>query len=130
MVSHWLSVCPFIRLSVVSPSVCQYFHFRMITGVNVNGLSPILVCVLILWRSGLGLLMAKLCQFLTELSARNMSLVSFPYNNLSKYQWIFTKLGKYIDIVEIWFGIAHGQIWSISDRVTCLQHVCIFISGI
>ena len=37
---------------------------------------------------------------------------SFPDNNLSKHQWIFTKLGMCIDIVEIWFGIANGQISS------------------
>ena len=29
-------------------------------------------------------------------------------DNLSKYQWIFNKLGICIDIVEIWFGIADG----------------------
>ena len=34
-------------------------------------------------------------------------------DNLSKYQWIFTKLGMCIDIMEIWFGIANGQILSI-----------------
>ena len=28
----------------------------------------------------------------------------------SKHQWIFTKLGMCIDILEIWFGIANGQI--------------------
>ena len=39
---------------------------------------------------------------------------------MSKYQPIFTKLGMYVDIVEIWFGIAHGQISSIFDRVICL----------
>ena len=33
----------------------------------------------------------------------------------SKCQWIFTKLGMCIDIVEIWFGIAYGQISSIFD---------------
>ena len=37
---------------------------------------------------------------------------SFPDDNLSKHQWIFTKLGMCIDIVEIWFGIANGQILS------------------
>ena len=31
---------------------------------------------------------------------------SFPDDNLSKQQWIFTKLGMCIDIMEIWFGIA------------------------
>ena len=35
----------------------------------------------------------------------------------SKYQWILTKLGICIDIVEIWFGIGNGQILSIFDRV-------------
>ena len=37
---------------------------------------------------------------------------SFPDDNLSKHQWIFTKLGMCIDIVKIWFGIAYGQILS------------------
>ena len=35
---------------------------------------------------------------------------SFPDDNLSKRQWIFTKLGMCIDIKEIWLGIANGQI--------------------
>ena len=35
---------------------------------------------------------------------------SFLDDNLSKHQQIFTKLGMCIDIVEIWFGIANGQI--------------------
>ena len=30
----------------------------------------------------------------------------------SKHQWIFTRLGMCFDIVEIWFGIANGQISS------------------
>ena len=38
----------------------------------------------------------------------------FPDDNLSEYQWIFTNLGKCIDIVEIW--TANGQISSIFDR--------------
>ena len=67
MVSHWTSVCPSIRLSVV------------------------------------------------RLSIR----ISFPDENLSKHQWIFTKLGVCIDIVEICFGIANGQISSNFDGVTC-----------
>ena len=32
----------------------------------------------------------------------------FPDNNLSKYQWIFTKLGICIDIVEICLGVLMG----------------------
>ena len=51
-------------------------------------------------------------------------------DNLSKHQWIFTKLGMCIDIVEIWFGIANGQISLIFDRVTCPRHAHIFVSGL
>ena len=54
----------------------------------------------------MGLLMGKFHQFLTEVSARDSSVFSFPDNNFSKYQQIFTKLGFCIDIVEICFGIA------------------------
>ena len=73
------------------------------------------MCALILWRSGSVLLMGKFCQFLTKLSACNMSVFSFPDDSFSKYQWIFTKLGVCIDIVETSFGIADVQISSISD---------------
>ena len=48
-------------------------------------------------------------------SVRCQYVFLFPYDNLSKYKWIFTKLGVYIDIVEIRFGIANGQILSIFD---------------
>ena len=42
------------------------------------------------------------------------SVFLFPDNNLSrKYQWIFTKLVVCFVIVEIWFGMANGQISSI-----------------
>ena len=64
-------------------------------------------------------------------SARHPSVrFSFPDDNLSKHQWIFTKLGICIDIVEIWFGIANGQISSIFDGVICLRHAHIFVSGL
>ena len=43
-------------------------------------------------------------------------------DNLRKYQWVFTKLGMYIDIVGIWIAIANGQISSIFDRVICPSH--------
>ena len=73
--------------------------------------------------------MGKFRQFLTELSARDMPIFSFPDDNLSKRQWIFTKLGMCIDIMEIWFGSANGQISSIFDRVICRRHAHIFVSG-
>ena len=72
--------------------------------------------------------MDKFPQFLTELSAHDKSDFSFLDDNLSKCQWIFTKLGMYIDIVEIWFGIANGQILSFLT-VICPWHNHIFISG-
>ena len=74
--------------------------------------------------------MAKFCQFLTELSAPDTPIFSFPDDNLSKHQWIFTKLGMCIDIVEIRFGIANGRISSISDEVICPRHAHIFVSGL
>ena len=71
--------------------------------------------------------MGKFRQFLTDLSSRPTSVISFPDDNLSKYQWIFTKLSMSIDIVEIWFGIANGQSSSIFDRLIFPPHVRIFI---
>ena len=44
--------------------------------------------------------------------------ILFADNNLSKCQWIFTKLGVCIDIVEICFGIADGQILSILTELS------------
>ena len=41
--------------------------------------------------------------------------ILLPDDNFSKHQWIFTKLGMYIDIVEIWFWISNGQISLIFD---------------
>ena len=87
------------------------------------------VCALILWRSGLGLLIGKFRQFLTELSAGDMSEFSFLDDNFSKYQWIFTTLGVCIGIVKIWFEIADGQISSIFDSIICSRYVHIVISG-
>ena len=71
-------VRPSVHPSVIRPSV---FRFQMITWVNINGFSPNLVCALILWRSGLGLLMGKFCQIFTELSAQDMPICSFPGDN-------------------------------------------------
>ena len=43
----------------------------------MNGFSPNLVCALILWRSGLGLLMGKFLQILIELSARDTIMAGY-----------------------------------------------------
>ena len=92
------SVHPPVHLSYVD---LLYFHFWMITYVNVKEFSPGLVCALILRRSGLGFIISKFHQFLTELSARNKPIFSFLDDNLSKYQWVFTKLGLCIYIMEM-----------------------------
>ena len=54
------------------------------------------------------------------------SIFSFLNDNLGNYYQIFTKLGMYIDIVEIWFGIVNGQISSIFDSLICPPHVFCF----
>ena len=43
----------------------------------------------------------------------------FPDDNFSKCQGILTKLGTCIDMKEILFGIANGQVSSVFDRVIC-----------
>ena len=55
--------------------------------------------------------------------------ILFLDDNLSKRQWIFTKLGICIDIVEIGFGIANGQISSNFDGAVYPRHIHIFVSG-
>ena len=62
--------------------------------------------------------MGKFRQILMVLSARDTPIFSFPDDNMSKSQEILTKLGTCIDMKEIWFRIAHGQISSI----ICPQH--------
>ena len=47
------------------------------------------------------------------------SVFMFTDNHLSKHQWIFTQLGICIDIMEVWSGIANGQISSLFVRVAC-----------
>ena len=73
--------------------------------------------------------MGKFRQTELHISARDTPIFSFPDDNLSKHQWIFIKLGMCIDIVEIWIGIANGQISSNFDGVIFLRHGHIFISG-
>ena len=54
----------------------------------------------------------------------SIQVFSFPVDNLSKYEWMFTKFEKCIDIVEIWLGIANRQILSIFISVTCPSICC------
>ena len=52
------------------------FSFRN-NNLNPSGFSTNLICALILMRSGLGLLMGKFRQCLTELSARDKIMVGY-----------------------------------------------------
>ena len=54
--------------------------------------------------------MGKLCQFLTELSAHHTSVFSVLDDNLRVNISGFYQTWYCIVIVEIWFGIANGQI--------------------
>ena len=67
----------------------------------------------------MGLLMRKFHRILTELSAHFFFILG---QNLSKSQGILTKLGMCIDMKEIWFRIANGQVSSMFDSVICLRH--------
>ena len=63
-----------------------------------------------------------------HLSVVRPSVFLFLDDNLSKHKWIFTKLGMCIDIVEICFGIANGQISSNFYGATCLQQMAGYYS--
>ena len=117
IVEIWFGIAKLKFWRSYLPETRPYFRFRMITWVNISGFSLNLVCALIFKRSGLGLPMGKFCQILTELSAWDTPIFSFPEDNLSRGQGILTKLGICIDMKEIWFGIANGQISSMFDRV-------------
>ena len=65
-----LSVCQ----SYIHPSVRSSF---LDDNLSRHGCLPNLVCALILWRSGLGLLMGKFRQTLTEFSARNAIMAGY-----------------------------------------------------
>ena len=56
-----------------------------------------------------------------------MPKFSFPDDNLSKHEWIFTKLDMCIDFAGIWFGIVNGHISSNFDGVICPRHALIFV---
>ena len=76
-----------VVLSSVCPSVCpSIFCLRMITWVKINGFSPNLVCALILWRSGLGLLMGKFRQILWSYLPETR-----PYFRFRMITWVNNK---------------------------------------
>ena len=56
---------------------------------------PNLICVFILWRSGLGLLTGKFRQFLTELSACDMIMTGYY-----RYTFLFRMRLNEVDVKE------------------------------
>ena len=64
-----------------------------------------------------GAVMGKFCQFWTD----HTSVLTFPDDNLSECQWIVTKLGLCIDIMEIWVEIVNRQISSMLTYI-CPPH--------
>ena len=65
-----LSIHQSINSMSIHLSICISFPDENLN--NINGFSPNLVCALIVWRSGLGLLMGKFHHILMELSARDI----------------------------------------------------------
>ena len=55
---------------------------------------------------------------------------SFSDDNLSKYQWNFTILGICIDIVEICFGVANGQIHQLLTDLSASNSPCFYFQMI
>ena len=53
--------------------------------------------------------MGKFCQILTELSARDKPIFSFPDDNLSKCQGILTKFGTCTDMKTSGLGLLMGK---------------------
>ena len=73
---------------------------------------------------------SSVCPSVCPSVRRPYNRFSFPDDKLSKHQWIFTKLCMCIDIVEIWFGIANGQISSKFYGFIYPRHAHIFVSGL
>ena len=114
-----------VRVSVVRPSVSHTSVRISFPGDNLSKHQWIftkLGCALILWRSGLGLLICKFCQTGWSYLPQTRQYFHFQTITLYKCQGILTKFGSCIDIKEIWFWIANGQFLSMFDRVICPRH--------
>ena len=116
---HWIMAGYYGLMLVIHVPVClshvhPCFRFRTITWIHISLLFFFnqtcymhWYCASLVWDSQ----WANFVMFWhIKLPSHHIFVYSFSDNNVSKYQWIFTKLGICIDIVEIWFGIANGQI--------------------
>ena len=64
-------------------------------------------CIVQIW---FGIANGQNTSIFDRIISHDTSIFSFLDNNLSKYQWIFTKLGMCTDIVEILYQMSNGQI--------------------
>ena len=67
--------------------------------------------------------MGIFCQVLIELSDRKTSIFLFPYNNLSKYQWIFTKLDTCLEMWRSGLGLMHIHVQATTVQGPVVQSV-------
>ena len=72
--------------------------------------------------------MGKFRQIVTELSARDTPIFSFPDDNLSKKQGLLTKIAICIDIIKIWLGLLSSiDIIKIWFRIVICPSVIFFL---
>ena len=64
---------------------CPYFSFRTITWININGFSPNLIHALILWRSGLWLLIGNFWQSYLPMNSLYFHLRTIIWVNLNEF---------------------------------------------
>ena len=106
------------------------FFFQTITGVNVNGFSPngVSIGIVEIWCGiANGQIWSIFFIFDIYLPMR------CPYFHFqvitSKYQWIFTKLGMCIDIVEILFGLLMAKFHQFLAELSACNTSVFSVSG-
>ena len=122
-------VCLSVPLLYVRPSVRLYFHFRMITWVNINGFfTKLSICINIV-EIRFGIANVQISSVSDrDIRPRHFSNFRFWTIISVSIEGFSQGLGMCIDIMRIWFGIANRQISSIFDRVSCPWHVRGFVS--
>ena len=104
------------------PVTSLHVHFRMITSVNIIGFSLNLVFALILWRSGLELLIGKSSIFERAICPQHIRIL------VSGQNWVNLN-GFSPNWYVHWYCGGTCMIWdcsladsSVFNRVICLQH--------
>ena len=91
IVEIWFWIANWQILSIFDRVIClqdiHTFCLGVITSINLSGFSSNLLYALIMWRSGLGLLMGLFLQFLTESSTHDT--IREWYNHFTLYCFFF-----------------------------------------